>query len=50
MTGKIYESANLASKDLKLNASHICSCARGGRGTTGGFTFRYLDPDTYEIL
>lgn len=42
-TGNIYESANLASKDLNLHFSHVCSVARGERGSTGGHVFRYLD-------
>lgn len=39
----IYDSANLAAKKLNLSASHICSVARGERGSCGGHVFRYLD-------
>jgi group I intron endonuclease len=42
-TDKTYESANLASKDLNLNPSHVCSVARGERGSTGGYVFRYMN-------
>lgn len=42
-TGKKYESANLASKELKINPSHVCAVARGERGSTGGYVFRYID-------
>ena len=41
-TGKIYESANLAAKDLNLSPSHICATARGDRGSTNNKIFRYL--------
>lgn len=41
-TGKRYESANLAAKELNLNFSHVCAVARGTRGSTGGYVFRYL--------
>ena len=42
-TGKIYESANLACKDLQLSPSHVCAVARGERGSTGGYVFRYMN-------
>lgn len=42
-TGVIYESAIIASKEFNLSFSHVCSCARGLRGSTGGRTFRYVD-------
>lgn len=42
-TGKTYESANLASKDLNLHPAHVCGVARGERGSTGGYVFRYMD-------
>lgn len=48
-TNKIYESANLASKDLQLSFSHVCSVARGERGSTGGYVFRYLDKNNQII-
>lgn len=42
-TGKIYESANICSKEEGLSLSHICATCRGERATTGGFSFRYLN-------
>lgn len=42
-TGKKYGSANLASIDNKINFSHVCACARGERGSTGGLVFRYIE-------
>ncbi len=48
-TGKIYESANLACKDLNLSPSHVCAVARGERGNTGGYVFRYMN-HTGEII
>lgn len=35
---------------IKLNFSHICACARGARGSTGGHIFRYIDEDNEIIL
>lgn len=46
-TGKIYESANLAAKELNLNFSHICATARG---STGNRIFRYLDDENQIII
>lgn len=48
-TGIIYESAMQASKILNINFSHICATARGARGSTGGFVFRYLDENNNII-
>lgn len=42
-TGKTYDSAVIAADQLNLNFSHVCATARGTRGSTGGFVFRYLD-------
>lgn len=42
-TGIKYGSASYAAECLNLKFSHICSVARGERGSTGGFVFRYLD-------
>lgn len=42
-SGKIFESASLASEYFHLNFSHICASARGTRGSTGGKVFRYID-------
>jgi hypothetical protein len=39
---KIYESITNASIELKLQNSHISSCCKGKRQTTGGFKFMYL--------
>ena len=48
-TGKIYESANICSKEEGLSYSHICAVCRGDRATTGGFSFRYLNSNN-EII
>ena len=48
-TGQSYESAMLAAKALNINFSHICACARGIRGSTGGYVFRYLDQNNNPI-
>lgn len=48
-TDMVYESAMLASKELDLCFSHVCSVARGKRGSTGGFVFRYVDDDGKPI-
>lgn len=42
-TGIVYDSALEASRKLNLCFSHICSVARGVRGSTGDRVFRYLD-------
>nr|DAJ19309.1 MAG TPA: intron associated endonuclease [Siphoviridae sp. ctEup56] len=49
-TGKVYGSAMIAAKENGLNFSHICACARGTRGSTGGKIFRYLDNNKNIIL
>lgn len=41
-TGKFFESANLAANYFNLSASHICSVARGERGSCGKMVFRYI--------
>lgn len=48
-TGNIYESANLAAKDLQINFSHVCAVARGERGSHKGYVFRYLDDSDNPI-
>ena len=48
-TGKIYNSASEAAKELKLSFSHVCAVARGKRGSTGGYVFRYLDKNNNPI-
>ena len=45
----VYDSANIAAKELGLSASHICSVARGERGSCGGHVFRYLDKNNNII-
>ena len=42
-TGIIYGSASEAGRQLNLNFVHICSVARGERGSTGGRVFRFCD-------
>lgn len=48
-TGNYYDSAMLASKELNLCFSHVCSVARGERGSTGGFVFRYVADNNKPI-
>ena len=48
-TGKIYNSAMLAADDLQLEFSHVCSVARGDRGSHKGYVFRYLDKNDKPI-
>lgn len=48
-TGKIYGSASLAADDLQLSFSHVCSVARGERGSHKGYVFRYLDENNKPI-
>lgn len=48
-TGVVYESACIAAQELNLNFSHICAVARGTRGSTGGYIFRYIDEDGNPI-
>lgn len=48
-TGKIYNSAMLAADDLQLEFSHVCSVARGDRGSHKGYVFRYLDENNKPI-
>ena len=49
-TGQIFGSASLAARKLKINFSHICAVARGKRGSTGGYIFRYLNENNVPIL
>lgn len=42
-TGLTFESANLAAQYFGLGFSHVCSVARGERGSTGGYVFRYIE-------
>lgn len=48
-SGKTYDSACEAARELKLQFSHICAVARGERGSTGGYVFRYLDENDTPI-
>lgn len=48
-TGKVYGSACEAARQLKLCFSHICAVARGERGSTGGYIFRYIDENNNPI-
>lgn len=48
-SGKTYGSACEAARELKLEFSHICAVARGERGSTGGYVFRYLDENDTPI-
>ena len=50
MTGKIYESAMIASEELNLNFSHICATARGTRASTGGRVFRYVLDSVFDLI
>lgn len=40
---KTYNTLTLASKELNIQVSHISSCCKGKRNTTGGFKFMYVD-------
>ena len=40
---KKYETLTLAAKSLNIQVSHISSCCKGKRNTTGGFKFIYLE-------
>lgn len=42
-TGTVFESASLAAEHFNVNLSHVCSIARGERGSTQGYVFRYLN-------
>lgn len=42
-TGMTFESASLAAEYFDVSFSHTCSVARGKRGSTQGYVFRYLD-------
>ncbi len=48
-TGKVYGSASEGARELGLSFSHVCSVARGERGSTGGYVFRYLDEDNVPV-
>lgn len=48
-TGNIYRSACEAAKALNLCFSHVCAVARGERGSTGGYVFRYIDENNNPI-
>ena len=48
-TGNIYGSASEAARELKLGFSHVCAVARGERGSTGGYIFRYVDSNNNPI-
>lgn len=41
-TGKIFGSVSLAAEYFNLNFSHAAAVARGKRGSTGGYVFRYV--------
>lgn len=49
-TGKVYGSASLAAEELELSFSHVCAVARGERGSTGGYVFRYIDENNEIYL
>lgn len=42
-TGREFHSASFAAKVLGLSQSHISSCCRGERNTTGGYHFKYVE-------
>ena len=48
-TLKTYGSASIAAEELNLEFSHVCSVARGERGSTGNRVFRYVDDDGYIV-
>ena len=46
LTG-IYESASLASKELKIGQGHISACCRGESKTYKGYVWKYITKDQY---
>ena len=46
---KRYGSACVAAEELNLEFSHVCSVARGERGSTGNRVFRYIDDDGFIV-
>ena len=48
-TDTIYGSASEAARQLNIEFSHICAVARGERGSTKGYVFRYLDENNNPI-
>lgn len=48
-TNKTYGSASEAARILNLSFSHVCAVARGERGSTGGYVFRYLDENNSPL-
>lgn len=48
-TDRIYGSASEAARELNVEFSHVCAVARGERGSTGGYVFRYLDKNNIPI-
>ena len=48
-TNKVFGSASVAAEKLEVNFSHVCAVARGDRGSTGGYVFRYLDENNNPI-
>ena len=42
-TGKIFESATAASKEMSCGHSHISACCRGNQKTAGGYHWKYVE-------
>lgn len=48
-TGKIYDSARAAARQLNINSAHISSCCTGKRKSVGGLHFQHFKGgDVYE--
>lgn len=45
-TGELFEDANCAAKNMKLNRRSICRVANGERKSHKGFSFQYLDENS----
>lgn len=48
-TGKRFGSACLAAEYFNLSFSHVCAVARGKRGSTGGYVFRYIKNNSIQL-
>lgn len=42
-TNKIYNTLSEASRETKINCSHICSCCKEKRKTAGGYHWGYVE-------
>lgn len=47
-TGKVYQSAVLAAKDLGVSTPNITACVKGRIKSTKGYSFEYYSPETIK--